>query len=148
MTGSDDALFSRLRHAAEEFDPVPADLAERMIAAVAVADLSREFALLTLIEGAVGAVRGESETATLQFGDGASGVLLHVSRMPGDRRRIDGWADAEAVEIRLSQGERTSIVPPDENGRFVFDDIAPGLCQVRVVLAGDGKDLLTPRFEA
>ena len=50
---------------------MPADLVDRMVAAVAVEDLSREYALLTLVEGStLAAVRGETDTATLQFSDG------------------------------------------------------------------------------
>lgn len=56
---ADAALFARLRSVWEEHDPVPADLIDRMVAAVAVADLSREYALLTLVETAdLAAVRG------------------------------------------------------------------------------------------
>ncbi len=147
MTDSDSILFDLLRRAAQELDPVPADLADRMIAAVAVADLSREYALLTLIEDATGIVRGDTDTATLQFSDGKSGVLLHVSDTANGRRRIDGWVNTETEEIRLIQGERSRMVPPGENGRFVFDDVPPGLCRVQVVTTGDTKDLLTPQFE-
>ena len=40
---------------------MPADLVDRMVAAVAVEDLSREYALLTLVEeSALAAVRGET----------------------------------------------------------------------------------------
>ena len=50
---ADAALFARMRSAWEDVDPVPADLVDRMVAAVAVEDLSREYALLTLVEGSV-----------------------------------------------------------------------------------------------
>ena len=65
---ADAALFARMRTMWEAVDPVPADLVDRMVAAVAVEDLTREYALLTLVEGvALSAVRGESDTLTLQF---------------------------------------------------------------------------------
>ena len=48
---ADAALFARMRAMWEDVDPVPADLVDRMVAAVAVEDLSREYALLTLVEG-------------------------------------------------------------------------------------------------
>ena len=91
---ADAALFARMRSAWEEVDPVPADLVDRMVAAVAVEDLSREYALLTLVETSeLAAVRGESDTATLQFSDGTTSVLLHVSATEGgspSRRRVGG----------------------------------------------------------
>lgn len=144
---SDDDLFAALRAAADQYDPMPADLADRMVAVVAVADLSREYALLTLMEGIESPVRGDAETTTMQFSDGSATVLLHISRTDNGRRRIDGWIDADASEVRLSQGERTWTAQPAEHGRFAFDDVPPGLCRVQAMTAGDAKDLLTPQFE-
>ncbi|WP_243228678.1 hypothetical protein [Microbacterium sp. CIAB417] len=144
---SDDELFARLRAAAEALDPVPEDLADRMVAVVAVADLSREYALLTLMEGIESPVRGDAETTTLQFSDGSATVLLHISGAEGGARRVDGWIDAEASEVRLTQGERTWTTEPAEHGRFAFEDVPAGLCRVQVVTQGDVKDLLTPQFE-
>ncbi len=95
---ADAALFARLRAVWEEVDPVPADLVDRMVAAVAVGDLSREYALLTLVEGStLAAVRGETDTATLQFSDGETSVLLHVTATEDGSRRVDGWVDADGA---------------------------------------------------
>lgn len=146
MNDADRALFAQLRAATEEYDPVPDDLADRMVAAVAVADLSREYALLTLVEGALSPVRGDAETTTMQFSDGVSSVVLHVSSNQSGRRRIDGWVEADAVEIRLTLGERRWSAEPGD-GRFAFDDVPPGLCRVLIVTVGEAKDLLTPQFE-
>lgn len=147
MTNPDDRLFAQLRIAHEELDPVPADLADRMIAAVAVADLSREYALLTLIEDSEAAVRGDSETSTMQFSDGTARVLLHITRTANDMRRVDCWVDATAVEVRLTQGQRSWTTLPDEQGRCAFDEVPPGLSRVVLVTAPEAKDLLTPQFE-
>lgn len=147
MTSSDDALFARLRSALDEIDPIPAGLTDRLIAAVAVADLSREYALLTLIENAEAAVRGDSETTTLQFSDGTASILLHISHTARGRRRVDCWVDAGAVEVQLTQGRRSWITAPDEQGRCAFDEIPPGLSRVLLVTDADAKDLLTPQFE-
>ena len=147
MTDQDDTLFARLRIAQEEIDPMPADLADRMIAAVAIADVSREYALLSLIENAEAAVRGVSETTTLQFSDGTASILLHISHTASGQRRVDAWVDAGAVEVRLTQGGRSWTTVPDEQGRCAFDEVPPGLSRVLLVTATDAKDLLTPQFE-
>jgi hypothetical protein len=147
---ADAALFARMRRMWEDVDPVPAGLVDRMVAAVAVEDLSREYALLTLVEGTLAAVRGETDTATLQFSDGTTSVLLHVSATDDGSRRIDGWVDAAALAIRLSQGDREWSADPGENGRFAFDSIPPGVCRLRLVVRGaDGElhDFQTPQFE-
>lgn len=148
MSDTDAELLARLRTAANEIDPVPRDLADRVIAALAVADISREYALLTLIENAEAAVRGgDGETTTLQFSDGSASILLHVTHTERGRRRVDGWVDAGAVEVHLTQDDRTWTTTPDDQGRFAFEDIAPGLSRVRLIIGGDQKDLLTPHFE-
>ena len=55
---ADAALFARMRAMWQDVDPMPAELVDRMVAAVAVEDLSREYALLTLVSGELAAVRG------------------------------------------------------------------------------------------
>ena len=147
---ADAALFARLRSVWERVDPVPAELIDRMVAAVAVEDLSREYALLTLVEGAeLSAVRGETDTLTLQFSDGTTSVLLHVTATENGRRRVDGWVDGTALAVRLAQGDQEWSADAGENGRFAFDDVTPGVSRIRLVLKdGDGvREFMTPHFE-
>jgi hypothetical protein len=121
-----------------------------MVAAVAVEDLSREYALLTLVEGTLAAVRGETDTATLQFSDGTTSVLLHVTATESGDRRVDGWVDAAALAIRLVQGDREWSAEPGEHGRFAFDEVTPGVARLRLVVRdADGalRDFQTPQFE-
>lgn len=150
MAPDDDAaLFARLRAAWQDHDPVPAGLADRMVAAVAVEGLAREYALLTLVEGEYAAVRGDGDTATLQFSDGRTSVLLHVTAAESGHRRIDGWVDAAALAVRLVQGDRQRTAEPDENGRFAFDGVRAGLYRVRLSVQEPGgvRAFETPQFE-
>ena len=147
---ADAALFARMRRMWEDVDPVPAGLVHQMVAAVAVEDLSREYALLTLVEGTFAAVRGETDTATMQFSDGTTSVLLHVTATEGGGRRVDGWVDAAALAIRLIQGDREWSAEPGEHGRFAFDEVTPGVARLRLVVRdADGalRDFQTPQFE-
>jgi hypothetical protein len=147
---ADAALFARMRRMWEDVDPAPADLVDRMVAAVAVEDLSREYALLTLVEEALGAVRSETETATLQFSDGTTSVLLHLSASEGGGRRVDGWVDAAALAIRLVQDDREWTAEPGAHGRFAFEDVTPGVARLRLVVkdaTGELRDFQTPQFE-
>lgn len=150
MSDHDDArLFARLRTVWDEIDPVPAGLIDRMVAAVAADGLNREYALLTLVEGQLGAVRGDADALTLQFSDGTTSILLHVTTTASGRRRVDGWVDTTAARIVLAQGDRTRATTPAETGRFQFDDVPPGLSRVRLTtLDGDEERTLeTPQFE-
>lgn len=146
----DAAVFARLRAVWTEIDPMPADFVDRMVAAVAVEDLSREYALLTLVEQSeTAAVRGESDTATLQFSDGKTSVLLHVTVSEHGLRRVDGWVDAAPLAVRLAQGSKEWAAEPGEHGRFAFDGVAPGISRLRLVLrvADELHDFQTPQFE-
>lgn len=150
MTEQEDArMFARLRSLWNDVDPVPAGLIDRMVATVAADGLNREYALLTLVEGQLGAVRGEADALTLQFSDGSTSILLHVTTTASGRHRVDGWVDTAAAEIVLTQGERSRSTSPEETGRFVFDDVPPGLTRVRLttVIGDESRTLSTPQFE-
>jgi hypothetical protein len=147
---ADAALFARMRAMWQDIDPVPAELVDRMVAAVAVEDLSREYALLTLVSGELADVRGDADTLTLQFSDGDTSVLLHVTAPEEGKRRIDGWVDATALAVKLVQGDRERTAELGEHGRFAFDDVKPGVCRVRLVVRDEDdrlREFQTPQFE-
>lgn len=148
---ADAATFARLRAMWERVDPAPAELVDRMVAAVAVADLSREYALLTIVDGAERApVRGDADTLTLQFGDGTTNVLVHVTVASGGARRVDGWADADVIAVRLVQEAREHSGEVAEHGRFAVDRVAPGLSRLRLAVrdrTGERREFETPQFE-
>ena len=135
----------------DEVDPTPAGFVDRMVAAVAVEDITREYAMLTLVSNdALAGVRGEADTSTLQFSDGEVSVLVHITATQGGGRRLDGWADAEPLAIRLAQGERGRSADPGEHGRFSFDGMQPGMSRLRLVVRGvdgDLREFQTPQFE-
>lgn len=147
---ADAALFARLRSVWEAVDPVPVDLVDRMVAAVAVEDLSREYEQLTLVAGEMVAVRSDTDTLTLQFSDGTTSVLLHVTATEDDDRRVDGWVDASALAVKLLQGDREWSGELGEHGRFAFDGVTPGVSRIRMVVrdANDEmREFQTPQFE-
>ncbi|WEK61643.1 MAG: hypothetical protein P0Y60_02445 [Candidatus Microbacterium colombiense] len=151
MSEHEDAeIFAQLRALWADVDPVPATLIDRMVAAVAADGLIHEYALLTLVESELGPVRGDADALTLQFSDGVTSILLHVTTSASGRRRVDGWVDTAAAEIALVQGERSRATEPAETGRFSFDDVPPGLTRVHLTTTGvDGgpRTLSTPQFE-
>ncbi len=151
---ADAALFARLRSVWETVDPMPVDLVDRMVATIAMEDITREYALLTLVEGSLAHVRSDTDTLTLQFSDGTTNVLLHVSANESGARRIDGWVDAPTLVVKLVQGEREAdrrdaSAEIGDSGRFAFDDVRPGVSRLRLaVRGGDGiREFQTPLFE-
>jgi hypothetical protein len=150
VTDHEDAeLFARLRSLWTGIDPVPASLIDRMIAAVATDSLTEEYALLTLVDQPLGAVRGEADALTLQFSDGTTSILLHVTSTADGRHRVDGWVDTATAQIVLSQGDDIRSTTPSETGRFVFDDVPSGLTRVRLTaqVGDEERTLSTPQFE-
>lgn len=145
----DAALFAQLRSMWRDIDPVPASLIDRMIASVAAEGLSAEYALLTLVDEPLGAVRGDADALTLQFSDGTTSILLHITSTATGTHRIDGWVDTAASSIELAQGERTRAATASETGRFVFDDVPDGLTLVRLstTIGDETRTLSTPQFE-
>ncbi|MFT4158130.1 MAG: hypothetical protein QM630_09445 [Microbacterium sp.] len=150
MSSHEDAeLFARLRSLWTTVDPMPASLIDRMIAAVATDSLSEEYALLTLIDHPLSEVRGETDALTLQFSDGTNSILLHVTTNANGLRRVDGWVDAAAAEVMLTQGDSIRSTTPSAVGRFVFDDVPSALTLVRLTtrVGDDERTLATPQFE-
>lgn len=147
---ADAELFSKLRELWETVDPVPDDLADRIVASVAIDDLNREWELLALLEdAAVVGVRAPDAPNTLQFGDGETSVLLHISDTEDGRRRIDGWVDADVLAVRLEAPDRDHAAGPSAAGRFAFDAIPPGRARMRLVTRdGDNvREFVTPEFQ-
>ncbi|MCG7415441.1 MULTISPECIES: hypothetical protein [Microbacterium] len=149
----DAVLFARMRAMWAQVDPMPADLIDRMVAAIAVDDLSREYALLTLVETDLAAVRGDGDVLTLQFSDGTVTVLLHITRTEQSTHRIDGWVDAPPVSVAIVHGADEGKVRDaslGEHGRFEIDGIGAGLVRLRLTVRDDQgalHDMQTPQFE-
>lgn len=146
---TDEDLYAALRDVWERHDAPAADLTERMIASVAIDDISREYALLTLENSLEGAVRSEQSRLTLQFSDGDTSVLLHVSVTESGGRRVDGWSDPAVLAARLAQEGADRVAEIGSEGRFAFPEVDPGLATVRVIVRQDGelREFVTPQFE-
>ncbi len=145
----EDELLRELAGWWERVDPAPPDLTERMIAAVAVVDLDREFEELLRVEESTQAVRGVADPVSLQFTDGQTNVLIRVTREKSSTR-LDGWVDATIVATAVivggtAQGAGELTGP----GRFVFEGVPSGLTQVRLVVLRDDapREFVTPAFE-
>jgi hypothetical protein len=149
----DAVLFARMRAMWAQVDPMPADLIDRMVAAIAVDDLSREYALLTLVQTDLAAVRGDGDVLTLQFSDGTVTVLLHITRTEQGTHRIDGWVDATPIAVSIvpgSDGGKGRDAQLGEHGRFEIDGIGAGLVRLRLTVRDDQgatHDMQTPQFE-
>lgn len=156
MTDDDDhRLLADLRGMWERRDPVPDGLAASVILALATADLSQEYELLTLTASAdrLAGVRGSAEVRTLTFTAGAVTVMLRVSALPDGRRRVDGWVSPAATwdVVLLADGHEARTTSTAE-GRFELPDVPAGTATVRLrgtppdAPGGEPLRLRTPPF--
>jgi hypothetical protein len=153
---SDDQLLGAVAQLYADLDPAPDDLAEGVLARLAVEDLEDEYELLTLVErvdlaagvrSAEDAVTdGDDATVALEFAGTSYRVLVRISTVDG-HRRLDGWV-VPAVAVRIFLGPQGDALAntrqstyANEDGRFEFP--APTTGEVRLWLlpqSGDQAD--------
>ena len=112
------------------------------------------YALLAVVEESWSCpVRGDADTATLQFSDGTTNVLVYVTETERGARRVDGWVDAAALAVKLAPSEQGAELDASadigDSGRFAFDDVRPGVTRLRLAVRASGgiREFQTPLFE-
>jgi hypothetical protein len=144
MTPTDDELLQAMADLYAALDPVPADLADAVLARLAVRDLESEYEMLTLVErvdtraGTRGGEEPEtSATVALEFAGSTYRVLVRIGDADG-QRRLDGWV-VPALPMRVflgppgdtpAHGRQSAYA--DREGRFEFP--APITGEVRLWL--------------
>jgi hypothetical protein len=164
VTATDDELLARTAGLYAALDPAPGDLADGVLARLAVEDLETEWELLTLVERVDTRVgtRAEaepetSETVALEFAGTTYRVLVRVSNADDGTRRLDGWV-VPALPMRVFLGPPGDALAhtrqsayADRDGRFEFPAAMTG--EVRLwLLPQSGRDeqavppFVTPSF--
>jgi hypothetical protein len=161
---TDEQLLARVAGLYADLDPAPDDLADGVLARLAVEDLETEWELLTLVErvdtrvGTRATTEPEtSDTVALEFAGTTYRVLVRVSNADDGGRRLDGWV-VPAMPMRVFLGppgdelaHTRQSAYADREGRFEFP--APMGGEVRLWLLpqqsrGDAPvpPLVTPPF--
>lgn len=136
----DDALYAALREMWERADPMPVELPDQIIAAIAAEDLDLELVTLTAAESL--AVRGEAQV--LECSTDELTLVVRISDEPDGTRRIDGWTEGVEEVTFLGESEFRSVVVTGA-GRFEFDDVPAGLVRLRLRTPRRGYE--TTEFE-
>lgn len=164
MTGSDDDdLLRGIAGLYAALDPAPADLADGVLARLAVQDLEAEFELFTLVQqvDTLDGTRHEdapdtSPTVALEFAGSTYRVLVRIGDTD-DGRRLDGWV-VPALPMRVFLGppgdelaHTRQSAYADRSGRFEFPAAMRGevrlwlLPQTRAT-GGTTPPFVTPPF--
>lgn len=131
MATGDAALLDQLQAMWEQTDPVPPGLVERVTFAIGLDNLDVEMMRLTEEVLVPAGARGAEHVRTITFGGESVTVMVTVSQEGPDVFRLDGWlAPSAALSIELRRADGSLTTASDEDGRFVFEDVPPGLAQL------------------
>lgn len=148
-----DPLLDHLAGAWRGWDPMPGDLPDRILTAIAMAHLDADHELLTLTtrsDRLLGA-RGSADDRTLiEFSADGVQVLLRVVETTGSGSRIDGWVEPDGlVRATLTQASVAHEGRVTSASRFEFESVPHGLSRLELELT-DGRTtrrLRTPHFD-
>lgn len=166
MSPSDEDLLQAVAELYAQLDPVPGDLADGVLARLAVEDLETEFELFTLVQQVDTAAGTRhldehdaetSATVALEFAGSTYRILVRISSTD-DGRRIDGWVvPARPMRVFLgpqgdARADTRQSAYADRDGRFEFPAAVRG--EVRLwllpqahVTGGDAvPPFVTPPF--
>ncbi len=152
MKQTDEQLLDAIAVLYAQLDPAPDDLADGVLARLAVEDLESEYELLTLVDridyaagtrGLDAMATEDATTVALEFAGTSYRVLVRISTADG-RRRLDGWV-VPAVPLQVflgpeddSSAEARQSTDAEGDGRFEFT--APMTGRVRLWLVPQGAD--------
>lgn len=131
-THADDAeLWQRLATMWEARDPMPEGLAEQVLVSLAIEDLDEEYELLHLVQRSdqLAGVRSvATDSLTVSFSGSSFSLLLRISPVDGNRRRVDGWVTPARVNRVTARASNVSVdASVDDNGRFEIPSLPSGL---------------------
>jgi hypothetical protein len=150
---SDAALFNSIRAVYDERDPVPDGLVERIQFELTLDALHTEVATLMQLESATAGVRGGSATEsvrTVTFTSDSLTTMVTITPQPDRTVRVDGWAAPGAgVRVELLGSDGSQETTADEDGRFVFEGVQPGLAKfvLYVLKEGGPATVVSPAIE-
>ncbi|NTW42244.1 MAG: hypothetical protein HGA44_20590, partial [Cellulomonadaceae bacterium] len=148
VDAQDLAVLADLARILAAADPPPPDLADRALFALTLDGLQAEVMELHVLDVPALAVRGGDvvEARTITFTSEAITALVTLSVGAAGGVRIDGWcAPAARYRVELRRPSGVVAVDSDDDGSFVFADVAPGPASLLLrPLDGDGPAVRTP----
>ncbi len=148
----DAAALARVATLYDTLDPVPSGLIGRITFGITLDALHAEIAELQRGGVLAGARSDDAATSAenVTFTSATLTTMITITPTGSDAVRIDGWAAPGAgveVELRTTGGSVHTVA--DDEGRFVFDEVARGLAQfvLRHPGSGDQPPVVTPSID-
>jgi hypothetical protein len=135
------SILDQVARVHARLDPPPADLDQRVHFALALENIDVEVARLAEQALVGSGARGTERIRTVTFDSASLTIMVNIADAGRAGVRLDGWLAPAAplrVELRTAGGTSRSVLA-DDVGRFVFDDVAPGLAQLLVHPVDDGE---------
>lgn len=129
---ADAAILDAVHALFDDVDPVPDGLVERIQFELTLDALHAEVATLTMLDLTTSGARGTTTEAarTITFTAESLTTMVTITAQPDGRVRVDGWAAPGAgllVEVLHAEGSLRAYA--DEDGRFVLEQVPPGLAR-------------------
>ena len=138
-------ILDGLREIFERLDPMPPELDELVLFALASRDLDAELARIVEDELVRPGTRASGRVRSIRFELQGLEMLVTVVEGATGRRRVDGWLappQPATVEARTPQAPQARPPSADQSGRFALPDLGSGPTQFVVRL--EGRTLVTP----
>jgi hypothetical protein len=130
---ADVAILNCMRELYEAADPVPAQLYTRVHFALDLDNVERELARICADLELATAVRGVEQARTITFECESLTIAVTITPTTPDRNRVDGWiAPPSALAVEMRSGRHVQHTSSDDDGRFVFHDVASGEMQLTI----------------
>jgi len=127
----DASILDEVRRVHDTVDPLPADLTDRVLFAMASRQLAAEIARLQVVEPVP--ARSTQRTRTMTFEADSLTIMVTLTDVAHRQLRMDGWlAPAVPARVELRRTSGSDSATADEAGRFVFPTVDPGLVQLLV----------------
>lgn len=146
LTAEDLTLLRDIGAAAEEHDPLPPAMLDRLLLAVSLELMEAELA--TLADMRLEEARTETTSVeTITFTASSLSLMIALSR-EDDAVRIDGWVTGGGVEVELHAGGSIQTALSDATGRLTWVFVPPGPVRFLIRPGREGAlPVLTPIIE-
>nr|WP_042194569.1 hypothetical protein [Kibdelosporangium sp. MJ126-NF4]CEL21409.1 hypothetical protein [Kibdelosporangium sp. MJ126-NF4]CTQ96024.1 hypothetical protein [Kibdelosporangium sp. MJ126-NF4] len=140
----DTAILTGIGDLWRRSDPVPTDLLDRIKFAIDLETVDLEVMRLTDMPRPA-AARGDEQSRLITFDSESVTIMVGIRQNQDGTIRVDGWltpAGRHPIELRTAESTTTTV--SDEDGRFVLDQVCPGLVQLIVRPSGTTRTVTTP----